>query len=93
MTLPGEKTQSDEFQDVEKNTDACRQSRALLLSEEEALEKARSNPNEALPIRITYAVNDRDNPRNWPKWRKWYITCVVSMLNVFTYVNMSLSPN
>lgn len=93
MTLPGEKKTTDELQDAEKNTDACRQSRALLLSEEEALEKARSSPNDALPIQIIYAASDPDNPRNWPKWRKWYITCVVSMLNVFTYVHLSLLPS
>jgi len=72
--------------DVEKVTDSLRESSSLMLSEEQALAKARSSPNDALPIVITYSPNDRDNPRNWPKWRKWYITCLVSMLNVFTYV-------
>jgi hypothetical protein len=76
-----------EHQDAEKITDSCRESSNLLLSEEEALVKARGNPNDALPIIITYGPQDPDNPRNWPKWRKWYITILVSMLNVFTYVN------
>lgn len=57
----------------------------LFLSEEAALERARQSPDEALDILITYAENDKDNPRFWPKWRKWYITCFVSMLNVVTY--------
>jgi hypothetical protein len=76
---------SDELPDVEKISDS-RENSTLLLSEEQALAKARSKPNDALPILITYGLNDPDNPRNWPKWRKWYITIVVSMLNVFTYV-------
>lgn len=79
-----EKAPADEQQDVEKGTDACRENSPLLLSEDQALAKARSSPNDALPILITYGPNDGDNPRNWPKWRKWYITIVVSMLNVFT---------
>lgn len=91
MTSPGQKT-TDELHDLEKITDTFPQNRTLLLSEEQALARARSNPNDALPILIKYAVNDPDNPRNWPKWRKWYITCVVSMLNVFTYVHVPFSP-
>lgn len=71
-------------QDAEKTSDSCRENPSLLLSEEQALAKARANPNDAVPILITNGFDDRDNPRNWPKWRKWYITCVVSMLNVFT---------
>jgi len=82
------KENAAELQDVEKITDSCRENSTLLLSEEQALEKARSNPNNALPIIITYGPKDPDNPRNWPKWRKWYITIVVSMLNVFTFVNI-----
>lgn len=56
------------------------------LSEEEALQHARDNPNDETPLYLTYSFNDRDNPRNWPKWKKWYITCFVSMLNALTYV-------
>lgn len=56
------------------------------LSEEEALQHARQNPDDDAPIYLTYSFTDRDNPRNWPKWKKWYITCFVSMLNVLTYV-------
>ncbi|EYE90838.1 MFS transporter [Aspergillus ruber CBS 135680] len=61
-----------------------REDAVLLLSEEEALAKARENPDEALNIYVTYAEHDRDNPRNWPKWRKWWITCLVSSLNIVT---------
>ncbi|KAL4881872.1 polyamine transporter [Aspergillus karnatakaensis] len=57
---------------------------SLFVSEEEALTRARNSPNEALPLTITFAPYDRDNPRHWGYWRKWYITCFVSMLNVIT---------
>lgn len=56
------------------------------LSEEEALQHARENPDDEAPVYLTYSFNDGDNPRNWPKWKKWYITCFVSMLNVLTFV-------
>ena len=58
----------------------------LALSEEEALAQSRAHPEGMLPIYLTFAPNDKDNPRNWAKWRKWYITCFASMLNVVTYV-------
>lgn len=57
-----------------------------LLSEEEALQHAREHPDDDRPVYLTYSFNDKDNPRNWQKWKKWYITCFVSMLNVLTYV-------
>ncbi|KAL0255068.1 hypothetical protein SLS55_009596 [Diplodia seriata] len=56
----------------------------ILLSEEQALNRAREIPDDTEPIYLTYSINDKENPRNWPKWKKWYITCFVSMLNVFT---------
>ncbi|EAA61584.1 hypothetical protein AN7796.2 [Aspergillus nidulans FGSC A4] len=56
----------------------------LLVSEKEALALARSRPGEALPLLITFGPSDSDNPRCWGFWRKWYITCFVSMLNVVT---------
>ena len=74
----------DQTQMPEKTHETFRESSSLVLSEEQALAKARTAPNEALPILITYGFNDRDNPRNWPKARKWYITCLASLLNVFT---------
>lgn len=86
MMSPAEELRTGEIQDAEKVSDSCRENSTLALSEEQAIATARSKPNDALPILIKYAVDDRDNPRNWPKWRKWYITCLVSMLNVFTYV-------
>lgn len=58
----------------------------LALSEEEALAQSRAEPETMLPIYLTFAPDDRDNPRNWAKWRKWYISCFASMLNVVTYV-------
>jgi hypothetical protein len=59
------------------------------LSEEEALQHARVHPDDEQPVYLIYSFTDRDNPRNWPRWKKWYITCFVSMLNVLTYVTLS----
>ncbi|KAL4806061.1 polyamine transporter [Aspergillus unguis] len=56
----------------------------LVVTEQEALTRARNNPAEALPLRITFAENDPDNPRCWGVWQKWWITFFVSMLNVIT---------
>ncbi|KAF2089142.1 MFS general substrate transporter [Saccharata proteae CBS 121410] len=55
-----------------------------MLSEDEALRRAKELPNDTEPVYLTYAVNDRDNPRNWPKWKRWYITCFACILNVLT---------
>jgi len=54
------------------------------LNEKDALEWVRQNPSSNEPIYITYAPDDKDNPRNWSKARKWYITVLVSMSNVLT---------
>lgn len=71
---------------IDKVEDGEVETSVLVLSEADALERARQSPDEALDIHVAYADRDKDNPRNWPKWRKWYITCFVSMLNVVTYV-------
>ncbi|KAF9892632.1 hypothetical protein FE257_001034 [Aspergillus nanangensis] len=71
--------------DIERKTsDAHHEDLSLMVTEEEALTRARAAPEEALPLCITFAPGDSDNPRCWPRWQKWYITCVVSMLNVVT---------
>jgi multidrug resistance protein len=72
---------------LQKAKDAHSEDLTLVLSEEQALARARHAPEEALPICIAFAHDDRDNPRNWGKLRKWYITFFVSMLNVLTYVS------
>ena len=54
------------------------------LNENDALDWVRKNPNSDEPIYITYSADDKDNPRNWSKARKWYITVLVSMSNVLT---------
>ncbi|KAF2723358.1 MFS general substrate transporter [Polychaeton citri CBS 116435] len=59
---------------------------ALLLNEDDALIKARAQPNDTQPIWITFSGHDPSNPRNWPKWQKWYITCFCSMLNIVTCI-------
>lgn len=58
--------------------------RNCLLNAEEALKEARQSPAKALNIRLTYSINDPDNPRNWPAWKRWYIGCYTSWLNVLT---------
>ena len=79
-------TASEESQIEEKPQLSNHDDSKLMLTEDEAMARARASPNEALPITITYSWDDKDNPRNWPKWRRWYITILVSMLNVVTYV-------
>ncbi|KAF4158046.1 hypothetical protein CNMCM6936_003680 [Aspergillus lentulus] len=69
---------------LQKVEDAHSEDLTLVLSEEQALARARHSPEEALPIRIAFAHDDRDYPRNWGTLRKWYITFFVSMLNVLT---------
>ena len=64
----------------------------ILLSEEQALDRAKELPNDSEPIYLTYSHSDHGNPRNWPKWKKWYITCFVSMLNVLTYAPSPFEP-
>ncbi|KAF2140952.1 uncharacterized protein K452DRAFT_229687 [Aplosporella prunicola CBS 121167] len=55
-----------------------------MLPEEKILDYAKTHPNDPEPFYVTYAINDKDNPRNWPNWKRWYITCFVSLLNVLT---------
>jgi hypothetical protein len=56
----------------------------LWLSEDEAYHHAKAHPDETREIFITFSPNDKDNPRNWSKAQKWYITCFASSLNVLT---------
>lgn len=56
----------------------------LWLSEDEAYHHAKAHPDETREIFITFAPNDKDNPRNWSRGRKWYITFFASSLNVLT---------
>lgn len=56
----------------------------LLLNEDEALTKARSGSTPDIPIYVTFAKDDPENPRNFPRFKKWYITCFASWLNVIT---------
>ena len=72
----------------DKGQDCQSENKSQVLSEDEALAQARALPNEALSMYITFSPDDRDNPRNWPKWRRWYISIMASWLNVVTYVVM-----
>lgn len=78
--------ESEENRVEDKSSDSGREDEKLIVPEDRALALARANPNEALPILVTYGFNDKDNPRCWPKWKKWWISFFVSMLNVITYV-------
>lgn len=42
----------------------------IFLSEEQALNRAKELPNATEPIYLTYAHGDKDNPRNWPNWKR-----------------------
>ncbi|GLA09220.1 hypothetical protein AnigIFM60653_011299 [Aspergillus niger] len=72
---------ADQKQEI---SDSHRETLPLVVTEEEALARARNQPDEALPLRITFGPQDRDNPRCWGHWRKWYITLFASFLNVIT---------
>lgn len=65
----------------------------ILLSEDQVLNRARELPDSSEPVYLTFSVDDKDVPRNWPKWKKWYITCFVSMLNVLTCVLQALQTS
>lgn len=56
----------------------------LILTEDEAIERARRLPQDEEPIYLCYSVDDKDNPRNWSTAKRWYVTCLVCWLNVLT---------
>ncbi|CAN8103430.1 unnamed protein product [Discula destructiva] len=56
----------------------------LVLTEADALERARRLTEDDEPIYLCYSVDDADNPRNWSTTRKWYVTCLVCWFNVLT---------
>ena len=56
----------------------------LLLNEDEALAKVRTERALTAPIFVTFNAHDPENPRDFPRWKKWYITCFVSGLNVIS---------
>lgn len=56
----------------------------LVLTEEKAFAHAHEHPEDTTPIYIVYSTDDRDNPRNWPTWRRYYIGLFASWLNVLT---------
>jgi len=56
----------------------------FVLTEEEAFAHAHAHPEDTTPIYIVYSVDDKDNPRNWPTWRRYYIGLFASWLNVLT---------
>jgi hypothetical protein len=58
----------------------------LWLSEHDAYHEAKTHPDGTREIFIIFSPDDKDNPRNWSKAMKWYITCFASSLNVLSYV-------
>jgi multidrug resistance protein len=58
------------------------QENGVLLNQGEALAQA-SNLS-GTPMYVTFASDDPTNPRNFPRWKKWYITCFICLLNVLT---------
>lgn len=45
----------------------------VFLSEDEALARARANPDSKEPIYITWGTDDPSNPRNFVAWKKWCV--------------------
>lgn len=60
-----------------------------LCNEEEALALVRAHPDSTNPISITFSLNDPENPRNFPSWKKWYITILVSYFNLLASLGAS----
>ncbi|KAM0709309.1 hypothetical protein Q7P35_003347 [Cladosporium inversicolor] len=56
----------------------------LLMDEEDATARVKAYPDDATPIYLHWRQNDPTNPRNWPVWKKWWITCFASFLNFLT---------
>jgi len=56
----------------------------VVLTEEEAYARGRAQPGDSRAMYVVFAPDDKDNPRNWNKGKKWYITCFASFLNVMT---------
>jgi hypothetical protein len=71
-TLPGVEVDTEKTATGEKN---------LSLSAEQTLQHARTFPQDKTPLYICFGQNDKDNPRNFPKWKKWYISAFVAWLN------------
>jgi hypothetical protein len=72
LTLPGADV------DTEKTAAGVKK---LSHSEEQTLQHARTFPQDKTPLHICFDENDKDNPRNFPKWKKWYISAFVAWLN------------
>lgn len=58
----------------------------LFLTDDEALAWASAHPKSKEPLYIVFGQNDPANPRHWATARKYYVTILVSMLNVITSV-------
>ncbi|KAI9699591.1 MAG: hypothetical protein M1820_007090 [Bogoriella megaspora] len=58
-------------------------------SEDEALAKARAEPDDESPLLVVFSPQDPDNPRNWGIARKSYAMMVVYMLVIGTSVCVS----
>lgn len=76
--------QSDSFAVPFPKTEVEHAEGKIILSEAEAYERARAHPEEKKPLYVNFAPNDVDNPRNWTKAKKWYVTCFVCLLNILT---------
>jgi len=72
LTLPGVDVDTEKTATGEKT---------LSLSEEQTLQHARTFPQDKTPLYICFGQNDKETPRNFPKWKKWYISTFVAWLN------------
>ncbi|KAK4496830.1 hypothetical protein PRZ48_012814 [Zasmidium cellare] len=61
----------------------------ILCNEEEAFARIRAEADSPVPICITFSHNDPENPRHFPRWKKWYIVGLVSYFNLISSLGAS----
>lgn len=77
-STPSDVPSSDQIEDNKS------ENYALVLTETEAAQHFRQNPESSTPIHIGFADDDPTNPRHWPSWRKWYVLSLCCFLNFLT---------
>lgn len=61
----------------------------ITLPEDAAFEHSRTFPEDRTQLRLCFSANDPDNPRNWSRAKKWYITLFVCWMNFLYSINIS----
>lgn len=68
--------------DLDPEKTAVDSGNKLVLSEEESRTHIDNHPEDKTPLFVCFARDDKDNPRNFPAGKKWYITITAAWLNV-----------